>query len=77
MDFMVEHKAGSKIGHVDALSRHVGAILQEGIRDKKNIYQEQAKDAFCTKQSPGTHKGKKEFFWGDGILYKRHSNGNH
>jgi len=51
---MVEHRAGSKIGHVDALSRHVGAILQEGIMDRKNIFQEQAKDAFCTKQSPGT-----------------------
>ena len=63
LDFVVEHRAGSKIGHVDALSRHVGAILQEGILDRKNIFQEQAKDAFCTKQSPGTYKSKKEFFW--------------
>ena len=45
---MVEHRAGSKIGHVDALSRHVGAILQEGIMDRKNIPQEQAEEAFCT-----------------------------
>jgi len=54
IEFVVEHRAGSKISHVDALSRHVSAILQEGIMDMKNIFQEQAKDAFCTKQSPGT-----------------------
>ena len=29
IEFVVECRAGSKIGHVDALSRHVGAILQE------------------------------------------------
>jgi hypothetical protein len=56
LDFVVEHRAGSKIGHVDALSRHVGAILEEGILDRKNIFQEQAKDIFGTKQSPGTYK---------------------
>ena len=26
LDFVVEHREGSKIGHLDALSRHVGAI---------------------------------------------------
>ena len=31
LDFVVEHRTGSKIGHVDAPSRHVGAILQEEI----------------------------------------------
>jgi hypothetical protein len=78
IEFVVEHIAGSKIGHVDALSQHVGAILQEGILDRKNILQEQAKNAFCTKQSPGTYKSKKEYFLdNDGILYKRCSNGNH
>ena len=61
LDFVVEHGAGSKIGHADALSPHVGAILQEGILDKKNILQEQAKDTFSTKQSPGTYKSRKEF----------------
>jgi len=29
MDFVVEHRAGSKIGKVEALSRHVGAILRK------------------------------------------------
>jgi hypothetical protein len=62
IDFVVEHRAGSKIGHIDALSRHVGAILQKEILDRENIFQEQAKDAFCTEQSPGTYKSKKDFF---------------
>jgi len=74
--FLVEYRAGAKIGRVDALSRHVGAILLEGILDRKNIFQEQAKDAFCTKQSPGTYKGK-NILDNDGILYKRRSKGNH
>jgi hypothetical protein len=26
LDFVVEHRSGSKIGHVDALSRHIGAV---------------------------------------------------
>ena len=63
LDFVVEHRTGSKIGHVDAPSRHVGAILQEEILDRKNIFQEQAKDAFCTKQNPRTYKSKKVFFF--------------
>jgi len=62
IEFVVECRAGSKIGHVDALSRHVGAILQEGILDRKHFLQEQAKDVFCTKHSPGTYKIK-DFFW--------------
>jgi hypothetical protein len=56
IEFVVEHRAGSKVGHVNALSRHVGAILQEGILDRKNILQEQAKDAFCTKQVARANK---------------------
>jgi len=30
LDFTVEHRTGNKIPHVDALSRHVGAVLQTG-----------------------------------------------
>jgi hypothetical protein len=29
LDFVVKHRAESKIGHVDALSRHVGAVTLE------------------------------------------------
>ena len=51
MDFAVEHRAGSKIGHADALSRHVGAVMHEDILDRNNIFREQAKYTFCTKQN--------------------------
>jgi hypothetical protein len=63
IEFVVENRAGSKVGHVDAMSRHVVAILQEGILDMKNILQKQAKDAFYAKHNPGTYKSKQEFFW--------------
>jgi hypothetical protein len=56
IEFVVGQRAGSKTGHVDTLSRHVGAVLQEGILDRKNILQEQAKDAFCTKQVARANK---------------------
>jgi hypothetical protein len=49
LDFTVEHKAGSKIPHVDALSRHVGTVIHEDILDRNNILRDQAKEAFCVK----------------------------
>ena len=72
MDFSVEHRAGSKIGHVDALSRHVGAIMHEDILDRNNILREQAKDTFCTKQKPGNYSSRREFFLdGKVVMYRR------
>ena len=50
LDFVVEHKPASKISHVDALSRHVGAVMHEDSLDKERILCEQQKDEFCTKQ---------------------------
>ena len=74
----MEHRPGSKMGHVDALSRHVGTVIQGNPLDKENVLREQAKDAFCTKQSPGTYRNKQEFFLdSNGILYKRKANGKH
>ena len=61
-DFVVEHKAGSKIGHVDALSRHVSAVMEEGILNKGRILREQKEDAFCNKQNPGIYSGRSDFF---------------
>ena len=78
LDFFVEHRPGSRMGHVDALSRHVGAVIQENPLDKENVRREQAKDTFCSKQSPGTYRSKQEIFLdSDGILYKRKSNAKH
>ena len=71
MGFTVEHKAGAKIAHVDDLSRHVGVVLNEGSMNKEAILREQASDKFCQKQRPGTYCGKCEFFFEDGLIYRR------
>jgi len=34
LDFVVQHHAGKKMAHVDALSRHVGAVVQGGTLEK-------------------------------------------
>jgi len=51
LDFVVEHRAGSKIGHVEALSRQVGAITNPDPLSRESIQQEQRKDAFCRGQN--------------------------
>ena len=45
-DFVIEHKAGTKISHVDALRRHVGAIMEDGLPDKERFLEEQKKRPF-------------------------------
>ena len=78
MDFAVEHRVGSKIGHVDALIRHVGAVMHEDILDRNNILREQAKDTFCTKQKPGYYSSRREYFIDDkGVMYRRQPHGKH
>jgi len=78
LDFVVEHRAGKKMVRVDALSRHVGTIVQEGTPEKEDVLREQAKDVFCLKQSPGTYVSRKGFFLDDdGVLYRRRSKGEH
>jgi len=72
LDFVVEHRPGSKIGHVVALSRHVGAVLHEDSLDKERILSEQQKEELCTTQEPGTYSSKREFFLDkDGVIYRR------
>jgi hypothetical protein len=41
LHFVVQQRTGSKIGHVDALSRHVGAVMLNDSLDKVNIKCEQ------------------------------------
>jgi hypothetical protein len=78
LGFVVEHKAGSKMTHVDALRRHVGNVTHGNLLDRENVLREQAKDAFCTKQTPGTYRSKQDFFLDDdGILYELRSDGKH
>jgi len=78
LGFIVQHRAGSKIGHVDALSRHVGAVMHEGPLRKENILREQADDTFCVKQNPGNYSSKREFFLDDdGAMYRRRTADKH
>jgi hypothetical protein len=62
LDFVVEHKAGSKIGHVDALSRHVVTVSNPGRLSKENFSREQKADVFCCKRNPTSYRSKSAFF---------------
>jgi hypothetical protein len=78
LDIDVEHRAGKRMGHVDALSRHVGSVTQGNALGRDNVLEEQRKDTFCTKQTPGTYCSRSEFFLNsDGILYGRRQDGSH
>jgi len=35
LDFTVQHRAGTKIAHVNALSRHVGTMISKGNLNQK------------------------------------------
>jgi hypothetical protein len=48
-DFDIEHVPGTKIRHVDALSRHVGLVDENQLLSKELILREQHKDPFCEK----------------------------
>jgi len=72
LDFLVEQKPGSKIGHVDALSCHVGAVMNKNSLDKERIPSEQQTDEFCSKQEPGTYSNKRELLLDkDCVIYRR------
>jgi hypothetical protein len=78
LDFVVEHRPGTKIAHVDALSRHAGTVTVNNCLDKVNILQEQKKDAFCTKQTTGSYSSNSDFFLdNEGAMYRRQQNGKH
>jgi len=62
-DFSIQHKPGSSISHVDALSRHVGAVMEDDLPDKDRFVEEQRKDPYCSTLKPGKHTGKADFFW--------------
>jgi len=78
LDSVVEHRAGSKIGHVDALSRRVGAITNPDPLSRESVQQEQRKDALCRRQKPGIYHSKSEFFLdSDDVMYRRQQNDKH
>ena len=65
LDFIVEHRAGTKIPHLDALSRHVGTISSATQLSPKEILDQQRKDQFCKGLKPGSYSSRQEFFYDD------------
>jgi len=62
LDFTVEHRAGKKNPHIDALSRHVGTVLNDKNLHREVVREEQAKDKFCQSLNIGSYQSKREFF---------------
>jgi hypothetical protein len=78
LDFTVEHRPCTKIAHVDALSRHVGAVMGGGTPSQESVLREQANDKFSAKIKPGNYYSKCEFFHDDvGFVYRCQSNDKH
>ena len=74
LPFTVEHRAGKKIPHADALSRHVDTIKQKIALSPEEFAREQARDPFCQHLKLGTHADKEEFFLDEqGLIYRRKS----
>ena len=61
-DFSIEHKPGSRISHIDAISHHVGAVMEDDLPDKERFLEEQRKDPYCSTLKPGNHTSKADFF---------------
>jgi hypothetical protein len=71
LDFIVEHRAGTKIPHFDALSRHVGTISSLTQLSPEEILDEQRKDELCRGLKPGSYSSRQEFFYDDQDLIYR------
>ena len=77
-DFVVEHKPGTKIKHADALSQHVGAIMEDSLPDKERFRKEQKQESFCSSHKLWTPTSNSEYFLDeDNVLCRRQSSGNH
>ena len=61
LDFIVEHRAESKKGHVDALSSHVATAVQGGTLDKVKVPRKQARDTPCAKREVRNPSQKTRF----------------
>jgi hypothetical protein len=71
-DFKVEHRPGTQIRHVDALSRHVQTMTTDHTLSKEVVKAEQQKEMFCCTLRVGKVKGRTEFFYDeDGVIYRR------
>jgi hypothetical protein len=75
-DFIVEHRTGTQIKHVDALSRHVQTVTTDQFISKDLVRDEQKTDKFCNSLGVGKPKGKLEYFYDeDGVIYRSRKSG--
>jgi hypothetical protein len=75
-DFRVEYRAGSKIPHCDALSRHFCAAAALPEVQKDQLGREQEADQYCRSLKIGDAQSKSEFFKDeDGVVYRRGEKG--
>ena len=49
-DFEIAHVLGSKIMHMNALSRHVGLVEETQLMSEEIMIREQKEDSFCKQQ---------------------------
>jgi len=71
-DIEIEYVPGSKIKHVDALSRHVGLVEDTQLLSKELMLREQNKDSFCNEQIQNRLTTSGGYFLDmDGVLYRR------
>jgi hypothetical protein len=68
-DSTVEHRAGTKLLHVEALSRHVGTISGEDRLNPEEVRSEQRKDQFCVKVKPGSYSANRNSFMTRKVTY--------
>ena len=74
----VQHRAGTKIKHVDALSRHVQSVTVDKSLSRDRAREEQKTDRFFNTLEVGRPKGKSEYFYDEeGVINRRRKNAEH
>jgi transposase InsO family protein len=78
LNFSTEHRAGSKISHVDAVSRHVATVHYQETLDPEMVLHEQARDKFYVSLKPGSYASKRQFFFDEeGLIFRCRADGKH
>jgi hypothetical protein len=57
------NRPDAKIKHVDALSRHLQAVMRDHTLPKDVVREEQNKGKFCSGLQVGKAKGRLEYFY--------------
>jgi hypothetical protein len=70
----VEHRPGTKIRHVDALSHHVQTVTVDETLSKDLVSEQQKTDTFCNTLEVQEQSGKSEYFYEEGVVYRRRKN---